>query len=146
MYEAAPSGFAGSDISRRTLELPRSVFTGTSLRTNQMSVFAIAERIPEADSAAEQRALSVAVNKRYANLFLPLVIALFTTPFAIGMQRKGRVVSISYGVGLWLVFTVALSLFEQLGLVGTLPAVIAVWAPMAAFTMFGIYLISRLRT
>ena len=145
-HEPAPAGFARSEMTERTLELPRSVFTGTSLRTNQMSVFEIAERIPDADSDVERRALSSAVNKRYSNLFLPFIIALFTAPFAIGLQRKGRVVSISYGVGLWLVFIVSMAVFEQLGLVGTLPPAVAVWAPLLAFMMFGIYLISRVRT
>ena len=111
-----------------------------------MTVFEIAERLPEADSEVERRALELVVNKRYSSLFLPFVIALFTAPFAIGLQRKGRVVSISYGVGLWLVFIAAISVFEQIGLAGSLPPAVAVWAPLVAFTMFGIYLISRVRT
>ena len=145
-YSITSTGFKRSVISGGSLDLPPSVFSGTSMRTSQQSVFDIAERVRYADSEVERRALSLALNKRYSNLFLPLVIALFTAPFAIGLQRKGRVVSIAYGVGLWLVFLTAISVFEQLGLVGTLPAAVAVWAPVTAFAMFGVYLISRVRT
>ena len=145
-YLLTNNGFSRSEITDGFIDLPRSVFTGTSIRTNQMSVFEISERIPAADSDIERRALYLAVNKRYSNLFLPFIIALFTAPFAIGLQRKGRVVSISHGVALWLVFVASISIFEQLGLVGTLPVEVAVWAPLTAFTMLGIYLISRVRT
>ena len=36
--------------------------------------------------------------------------------------------------------------FEQLGLNGSLPASIAVWAPLLLFSMLGIYLLSRIKT
>jgi lipopolysaccharide export LptBFGC system permease protein LptF len=100
----------------------------------------------DADSEVERRALGLALQKRYSILFLPLVIALFTAPFAATIGRKGRVVSIAAGVGLWLAFVAIINAFDQFGLVGTLPIPLAVWVPLIGFSMLGVYLISRART
>jgi lipopolysaccharide export LptBFGC system permease protein LptF len=77
---------------------------------------------------------------------LPFVIALFTAPFALSLNRKGKAATVGYAVGLWLVFMAVTSVFEQFGLNGTLPASIAVWGPLSLFGMLGIYLLSRVRT
>jgi lipopolysaccharide export LptBFGC system permease protein LptF len=145
-YKMSPSGAVKSDLQQRTVQLPRSAFSGSSLRTNQMSLSEMSTRIEDVDSNVERQVLSVAIQKRYSTLFLPFVIGLFTAPFAIGIGRKSRVISIALGVALWLGFVAIISAFDQLGLVGTLPAAIAVWTPLMAFSMIGIYLISRVRT
>jgi lipopolysaccharide export LptBFGC system permease protein LptF len=145
-YRNAPTGFVRTELANGVIDLPRSALSGTSLSTNQMSVWEFAPRIAEADSDGERRTLQVALQRRYANLILPFVIALFTAPFAVGMGRRRRLISIVYGVGLWLVFTAVVSAFEQLGLAGTLPAGVAIWAPIMAFATIGIYLISKVRT
>jgi lipopolysaccharide export LptBFGC system permease protein LptF len=79
-------------------------------------------------------------------LVLPFVIALFTAPFALSLNRKGKAATVGYAVGLWLVFMAATSVFEQFGLNGMLPASVAVWAPLSLFGMLGVYQLSRVRT
>ena len=37
-------------------------------------------------------------------------------------------------------------LFEQVGNVNQLPAIIAAWAPDAVFSLFGLYFLARMRT
>ncbi|PYS87196.1 MAG: hypothetical protein DMF62_13200, partial [Acidobacteria bacterium] len=113
---------------------------------SQLGISDLGDRIQDTESEIEKRKLLIALEKKYSTLLLPFVIAIFTAPFALGLERKGRVVSTAYGVALWLAFVITMSVFEQLGLVGTLPAAIAVWAPVMIFTMFGIYLLSRVRT
>ena len=146
LYRLSPNGSTRSEITGNTVQLPRTAFSGTSLRTNQMSLSELSTRGAETDSDSERRSLSIALNKRYSTLFLPLVIALFIAPFALRLERKAKVVSVAFGVGLWLIFIAVISAFEQLGFVGTLQPTVAVWAPLMAFSMIGIYLISRVRT
>jgi lipopolysaccharide export LptBFGC system permease protein LptF len=145
-YKISPVGAVRSELHQGSISLPRSAFSGSTLRINQLSLSEMSTRIDDADSNVERQVFSVAIQKRYSTLFLPFVIGLFTAPFAIGIGRKGRIVSIALGVALWLGFVAIISAFDQLGLVGTLPASVAVWAPLLAFSMIGIYLISRVRT
>jgi lipopolysaccharide export LptBFGC system permease protein LptF len=86
------------------------------------------------------------LEKKYTTIFLPFIIALFTAPFALSLSRKGKVVTIGYAVGLWLLFMGLTSTFEQVGLNGILPANIAVWSPLVMFSMFGVYLMSKVKT
>jgi lipopolysaccharide export LptBFGC system permease protein LptF len=88
----------------------------------------------------------VAVAKKQAVLFLPIVIGLFTAPFALSLRRKGKAITVGYAVGLWLLFTGITGVFEQFGLSGNLSAELAVWTPLFVFAAFGIYLLTKIRT
>ena len=103
-------------------------------------------QIASTESEVEKRNFAVALEKKYTTPFLPVIIALFTAPFALSLSRKGKAATIGYAVGLWLLFMGINSTFEQLGLSGSLPATAAVWAPLALFCMLGIFLLSRVRT
>ncbi len=100
----------------------------------------------EAESETEARNLEIALQKKYTTPFLPFIIALFTAPFALSLSRKGKVLTIGYAVGLWLVFMGISSGFEQAGLSGNILPKIAVWTPLFLFSMIGIYLFSKVRT
>jgi len=56
------------------------------------------------------------------------------------------VVTISYAIGLWLVYTGATNVFEQLGLNGTLAPSLVIWGPLMIFAMLGVYLLSKVKT
>ena len=97
-------------------------------------------------SEVEQRTFAVALQKKYSTLVLPLVIALFTAPFALSLSRKGKAVTVGLAIGLWLLFIGVGGVFEQFGLNGYLSADYAVWGPLAIFSMFGAVLLSKVRT
>ncbi|HEY2848123.1 MAG TPA: LptF/LptG family permease, partial [Pyrinomonadaceae bacterium] len=99
-----------------------------------------------AKSETEKRALRVAIEGRHATPFLPLVIALFTAPFSLSLSHKGKAATIGYAIGLWLLFTGASSIFEQLGLNGELTPALAIWSPLVIFTFLGIFLLTKVRT
>ena len=145
-FDLSSGKFVRVDIGNGELEFPRSTFSGTSLRTNQMTISELRQARNDADSDVERRALELALQKRYTIIFLPLIIALFTAPFAATVGRNGRVTSIAAGVGLWLAFVAAISAFDQFGLAGTLSIFLAVWMPLIGFALLGVYLISRSRT
>jgi lipopolysaccharide export LptBFGC system permease protein LptF len=77
---------------------------------------------------------------------LPFVIALFTAPFALSLNRTGKAVTVGYAVGLWLLYTGVTNLFEQFGLSGFLSPTFAVYSPILIFSMLGVYLLTRVRT
>ncbi len=121
-------------------------FTAYVKRPGQLTASELRTQADATQSEVERRSFRVALEKRYSQLFLPLIIALFTAPFALSLSRKGKVVTVGYAVGLWLLFMGVTAGFEQLGLSGTLPPLIAVWSPIAIFALIGIYLLSRVRT
>ena len=55
-------------------------------------------------------------------------------------------VTIGYAVGLWLLYTGVTNVFEQVGLNGLLSPLLAVWSPLAIFSLIGVYLLSKVRT
>jgi len=104
------------------------------------------EQIAASESETERRNLEVALEKKYTTLFLPFVITLFTAPFALSLSRKGRVVTVGYAVGVWLLYMGVTITFEQFGLNGYIPPRFAVWSPLFLFSIIGVFLISRVRT
>lgn len=115
-------------------------------KPSHMNISELKTEIASSDSDLERRNFTVALEKRYTTIFLPLVIALFTAPFALSLHRTSRVVTVGYAIGLWLVFTGITYLFEEFGLNGMLSPWLAVYAPIAIFSMVGVYLLSRIRT
>ncbi len=104
------------------------------------------EQIADSEAGSERRNLEVALEKKYTTLFLPFVITLFTAPFALSLSRKGRVVTVGYAIGVWLLFMGVTMTFEQFGLNGFLAPTFAVWSPLFLFSIIGAFLISKVRT
>ena len=111
-----------------------------------LSTSALKKQLNSARSETERRSAAVSVQERYTTLFLPFVIALFTAPFSLSLSRKGKVATVGYAVGLWLLFTGAASVFEQLGLNGGLTPALAIWSPLVIFSLLGIFLLTKVRT
>jgi lipopolysaccharide export LptBFGC system permease protein LptF len=105
-----------------------------------------ARKLRASDAVSEYRAFATALHKKYATPLIPLLITLFTAPFALSLDRRGKVVTVGLAVAVWLVFLAVSTGFEQAALGGSVPPAVAVWAPLAGFSAFGLYLISRIRT
>lgn len=115
-------------------------------KPSHLNISETKEQIAQSESELERRNFAVALEKKYSTLLLPFVIALFTAPFSLSLSRKGKVVTVGYAVGLWLLFTGTSIVFEQFGLNGFLSPALAVWSPLVLFSMLGIYLLSKVRT
>lgn len=125
---------------------PANPFAEVRKKPGQLTAAETREQAWVSEAAVERRLFKVALQKKYSTLFLPVVIAMFTAPFALSLSRKGKVATVGYAVALWLSFVGVTSVFEQMGLNGYLPAEVAVWGPIGFFTVLGIYLFSRVRT
>ena len=121
-------------------------FDGIRGKPSHLNVNELKRRIADTDSEVERSSFAVSVQRRYSTLVLPLIIALFTAPFALSLSRKGKVATIGYAIGLWLLFTGITNAFAQFGESGSLSAVTAVWSPLLVFAMLGVYLLSKVRT
>lgn len=115
-------------------------------KPNHLNTGDTREQLKNAESESERRTFAVALEKKYATPFLPLIVILFTAPFALSLSRRRKVITIGYAVGLWLLFTGFSSVFEQFGINGLLLPKVAVWCPLILFAFLGAYLLSKVRT
>ena len=129
-------------------ELPTSVdpFKEVRRTPTQVSIAEAGQRIELSESDVERTVFEVALERKWSTIVVPFVIALFTAPFALSLNRKGKAATVGYAVGLLLVFMAVTSIFEQFGLNGSLQPWVAVWSPLGLFAMLGVYLLSRVKT
>jgi lipopolysaccharide export LptBFGC system permease protein LptF len=121
-------------------------FIATRDNPSHVGTSGLRQQLAAASSDTEQHELAVSIQRRYSTAILPFIIALFTAPFSLSLDRKGKALTVGYAIGLWLIFTSTSKAFEQLGSNGYVPPAIAVWAPLVVFAFLGIYLLSRVRT
>ena len=128
------------------IDAQRNPLVSISDKPSYLSRRQINERIAASGSDTEKNMFAIALQKRYATPLLPLIIAFFTAPFALSLSRKGKVATVGGAIGLWLLYIGLTNIFEQFGLNGLLPPEMAVWAPLALFSLLGVFLLSRIRT
>ncbi len=115
-------------------------------KPNHLDDHELAEFVQTSEAESEKKVYLVALEKRKTTLFLPLIITLFTVPFALTLSRKGNIMTIAGAVGVWLIFMGVSNIFEQYGLSGYLEPRMAIWSPLVIFGLIGAFLLSRIRT
>jgi lipopolysaccharide export LptBFGC system permease protein LptF len=134
------------DVTGSELTESTNPFLGIRKKPSHLNSAEVRALLDHTDSDVEKRSFAVALDKKYSTIFLPFVISLFTAPFALSLSRKGKAVTVGYAVGLWLIFMGVTSSFEQMGISGYLPSGIAIWGPLAFFSLLGVYLLSKVKT
>ncbi len=135
-----------TEISNGDLEVKANPFNNLYEKPNHLSASETREQIESRESEIEKRTFQIALQKKYTTLFLPLIITLFTAPFALSLSRKGKVITIGYAVGIWLLFMGITNVFEQFGQNGFLSPNIAVWSPILLFATLGAFLLTKVKT
>lgn len=97
-------------------------------------------------SAANVQALSVALERKRAEPFAPLVMALVGAPLALAFGRRSALTALCAAVFLALTFLGVTSGLQQVGAGGLLPPAVAAWAPIFIFAAVGLYFLTRART
>ncbi|HEV2705567.1 MAG TPA: LptF/LptG family permease [Pyrinomonadaceae bacterium] len=90
--------------------------------------------------------VAVAYERRRADPFAPLVMALIGIPLGVAFGKRSALAALSVAVACGLSFWAAVSGFQQLGVLGFLPPAVAAWAAPLIFAALGLYLLSRTRT
>ena len=126
---------------------PPSVFKPTVDRPSQLSADRLRDYIKRLkERGADTAALAVALQRKYAEPFSVIVMALIGMPLAISFGRKSTVVALCSAVAVSLAFWLVSGGFQQLGEHALLPPAPAVWTPIVIFACGGLYFISRVRT
>ncbi len=97
-------------------------------------------------SGFDTKRLSVQLDKKIAYPLITLVMAVLAIPFALSMGKKGSLTGIAVAIGLAITYSVVALIFESLGNVNILPAVLAAWTPDLLFGITGAYLLLRTPT
>src|SRR5271156_959920 len=97
-------------------------------------------------SGFDTKRLSVQLNKKIAYPLITLVMAILAIPFALSMGKKGSLTGVATAIGLAITYWVVALIFESLGNVNTLPALLAAWTPDLLFGITGAYLLLRTPT
>jgi lipopolysaccharide export LptBFGC system permease protein LptF len=73
-------------------------------------------------------------------------MAILAIPFALSMGKQGSLTGIAVAISLAITYWVVALIFESLGNVNTLPALLAAWTPDLLFGIAGAYLLLRTPT
>jgi lipopolysaccharide export LptBFGC system permease protein LptF len=134
------------DVPGVQLTIDSDPYLGVSEKPSHLTREQLKGWIDQSDSDTERRVFEVTLQKRYATPFLPLIIALFSAPFALSLTRQGRIATVGGAIAVWLLFIGVTNVFEQFGTNGSLTPELAIWAPLGIFAIAGVYLLSRVRT
>ncbi len=97
-------------------------------------------------SGFDTKRLSVQLNRKLAYPLITLVMAILAIPFALSMGKRGSLAGVATAIGLAIAYWVVDALFQAMGNVNTLPAMLAAWSPDLLFGIAGTYLLLRTST
>ena len=90
--------------------------------------------------------LRVQLNRKLAYPLITFVMAILAIPFALSTGKRGNIAGLGAAVGVAIAYWIVAGIFENLGDVNSLPAVLAAWSPDLLFAMAGSYLLLRTPT
>ncbi len=124
-----------------------SYFKKEDLQSQQMSYGELSRYIGDLkQSGFDTMRLRVQLNRKLAYPLITLVMAVLAIPFALSAGKKGSLAGIGTAVGVAIAYWIVAGIFENLGNVNSLPAVLAAWSPDLLFAMAGSYLLLRTPT
>ncbi|HBY63544.1 MAG TPA: LPS export ABC transporter permease LptF [Solibacterales bacterium] len=131
----------------RELSEPPSYFLRELKQDKQMNFQELAGYIRDLQqSGFDTISLQVQYHKKFAVPLFALIMAMISVPFAFLAGNRGAMAGVGISFGIAIAYWTVSILFEQIGKVNQLPAVLAAWSPDALFSLSGLYLLSRLRT
>lgn len=126
---------------------PPSYFKKEERPSQEMSFRELSAYIRDLrQSGFDTMRLRVQLQHKLAYPLLTLVMAVLAVPFSVVSGKRGGLAGISAAVGLAIVYWVVANVFENLGNVNSLPAVLAAWSPDILFATAGTYLLLRTPT
>lgn len=124
-----------------------SYFKKEFLPSQEMSYAELSRYIDDLkQSGFNTRQLAVQLNKKIAYPLITLVMAILAIPFSLSMGKKGSLAGIATAIGLAITYWVVALLFESMGNINALPALLAAWTPDILFGITGVYLLLRTPT
>lgn len=134
--EIVLSSVEGVDVFRPSIDKP-----------SQLSSVGLSNYLRSAKQRGlEVSALSVALQRKYAEPFSIVIMAFIGMPLAVSFGRKGTVIALCAAVVVGVSYWAVGGGFQQLGSHGLLRPAVAGWSPLLIFAAAGTYFLSRVRT
>ena len=122
-------------------------FKKESLQSQEMSFTQLSRYIRDlSQSGFDTMPLRVQLNVKLAYPLITLVMAVLAIPFALSMGRRGSLTGIAAAIGLAVAYWVTAAIFQAMGNVNMLPAILAAWSPDVLFGLVGSYLLLKTPT
>jgi lipopolysaccharide export LptBFGC system permease protein LptF len=90
--------------------------------------------------------LRVQLHKKIAFPLITLVMTLLAVPFALSAGKRGALTGVATAIGIAVVYWIVSGLFEAMGNVNQLPAILAAWSPDIIFALLGGYFLLKVPT
>ena len=124
-----------------------SYFKKEALQSEQMSYGELSHYISDLkQSGFDTKRLSVQLNRKLAYPLITLVMAILGVPFALSMGKRGGLAGIAVAIFLAIAYLGVDGLFQAMGNVNSLPAILAAWSPDMFFGLTGAYMLLRTPT
>ncbi len=124
-----------------------SYFKKEDRQSEQMSYKELATYINDLrQSGFDTMRLRVQLNRKLAYPLMTLVLAILAIPFALFAGKRGSIAGVGTAIGVAISYWVIAGIFENLGDVNSLPALLAAWSPDVLFAIAGTYLLLRTPT
>jgi LPS export ABC transporter permease LptG/LPS export ABC transporter permease LptF len=121
-----------------------SYFKKEDRQSQEMSYTELSSYIQDLkQSGFDTMRLRVQLNRKLAYPLMTLVLAILAIPFSLFAGKRGSIAGMGTAIGVAISYWVIAGIFENLGNVNSLPAVLAAWAPAALFAIVGSYLLLR---
>lgn len=131
----------------RELSEPPSYFLKEVKQDKQMNFRELGDYIEELrQSGFDTIRLQIQFHKKFAVPLFAFIMAMISIPFAFMGGNRGAMAGVGVSFIIAIAYWVANSLFEQVGNLNQLPAVVAAWAPGGLFLLASAYLITRIRS
>ena len=141
------NNFSGSATSFPEINERPDYFLQEFLQDQQMNFQQLAAYIRDLQrSGIDTIALQVRFYLKFALPLIALVMAIISVPFAFMTGNRGAMAGVGVSFAIAIAYKSVEKLFEQLGDVNLLPAMLAAWSPDLLFAMAGMYFFTRMRT
>ncbi len=141
------NNFAGQATTFQEIDERPDYFLQEVLQDQQMNYLQLAAYIRDLKrSGIDTITLQVSFYRKFALPLFALVMALISVPFAFMAGNRGAMAGVGLSFAIAIAYWAIGRLFEQLGDVNLLPAVIAAWSPDVLFATAGMYFFTRMRT
>jgi LPS export ABC transporter permease LptF/LPS export ABC transporter permease LptG len=124
-----------------------SYFKKEDRQSEQMSYTELASYIQDLkQSGFDTMRLRVQLSRKLAYPLMTLVLAILAIPFSLYAGKRSSIAGVGTAIGVAICYWVIAGIFENLGDVNSLPAVLAAWSPDLLFAIAGTYLLLRTPT
>jgi LPS export ABC transporter permease LptG len=90
--------------------------------------------------------LRVQYYKKFSVPLFAVIMAILSIPFAFVAGNRGAMTGVGISFGIAIAYWTVGTLFEQIGEMNQLPAIMAAWSPDVIFSFAGLYFMARMKT